>query len=200
MPWTLLFLPIIGAAIGWFTNYLAVKMLFRPKRPIRLAGLTIQGLIPRRREDLAQSVAEVVEQELLASDDVAQALESEAFRHRLADVLEDRLAQLLREKLADRPLASQFLTDDVLTPIRRAVIREVMNAFPSAASVLRDALTEHLDVRQIVLEKVRELDLDTLEALVFRVARREFRYIELVGGVIGFVVGLAQLLLVTLLG
>lgn len=199
MPWSLLLFPLVGAGIGWFTNHLAVKMLFRPKRPVRFAGLTIQGLIPRRREDLAESVAEIVEQELVGGDDIARALQSGAFRDRLTEVLDERLAQLLREKLARRPLASQFLTDDVLAPIRRAILREVMNAFPSAAGVLRDALTQHLDVRQIVQEKVQQLDLDALEALVFRVARDEFRYIELLGGVIGFVVGLVQILVVRLI-
>ena len=83
MPWSLLLFPLVGAGIGWFTNHLAVKMLFRPKRPVRFAGLTVQGLIPRRREDLAESVAEIVEQELVGGDDIAGALQSEAFRDRL---------------------------------------------------------------------------------------------------------------------
>jgi len=200
MPWSLLLFPLVGAAIGWFTNYLAVKMLFRPRQPFRLGGLTIQGLIPRRREELAQSIAAAVEQELLDADDIVQALESEAFRDRLTAVLDERLATLLREKLASRPLAGQFLTEDVLAPIRRAIIGELLKAFPSAAGVFRDALSQHLDVRALVLEKVQRLDVEALEALVFRVARREFRYIEVVGGVIGFLVGLAQLLLATMVG
>ncbi len=199
MPWSLLLLPVVGAAIGWFTNYLAVKMLFRPRQPLRLLGISTQGLIPRRREELAQSIAAVVEQELLGADDVAKALESDAFRERLTAVLDEHLSTLLREKLTGRPLASQFLTEDVLAPVRRAIIGEVIKAFPTAAGVLRDALTQHLDIQAIVVEKVRQLDLDQLEALVFRVARKEFRYIELVGGVIGFVVGLVQVALVALL-
>lgn len=200
MPWSLLLFPLVGAGIGWFTNHLAVRMLFRPRRPRRFAGLTIQGLIPRRREELAESIAEVVEQELVGGDDIVQALQSEAFRHRLTEVLDEQLARLLREMLANRPIVSQFLTDDVLAPVRRAILSEVMKAFPVAAEVLRDALSQHLDVRQIVQEKVSRLDLDALEALVFRVARQEFRYIELLGGIIGFVVGLVQVLVVALVG
>jgi len=198
MPWSLLFFPLVGAAIGWFTNHLAVKMLFRPRHPVHLAGLTVQGLIPRRREEIARSIAEVVEQELLSGDDIAQALQSEAFRQRLLEALDERLSRLLQETLASRPLLSQFLSDDVLAPIRSRLLREVMNAFPSASGVLRDALSEHLDVGQIVQEKVQQLDLSALEALVFRVARQEFRYIELLGGLIGFVVGLVQVVVMRL--
>jgi uncharacterized membrane protein YheB (UPF0754 family) len=200
MSWSLLLLPPVGAAIGWGTNYLAIVMLFRPKAPLRLLGFTFQGLIPRRRRELAENVAEGVARELLGSEDVAGALESEAFRVQLAKVLDQRLARVLAEKLAARPLIGQFLTEDVLAPIRQAVIREVVNAFPAVASVLREALTEGLDVRGIVLEKLEQLDVDALEALVYRVARQEFRYIEVVGGVIGFLVGLVQVGVALLLG
>jgi uncharacterized membrane protein YheB (UPF0754 family) len=200
MSWSLLLLPPVGAAIGWGTNYLAIVMLFRPKAPLRLLGFTFQGLIPRRRQELAENVAEGVARELLGSEDVAGALESETFRVQLAKVLDHRLARVLAEKLSARPLIGQFLTEDVLAPIRQAVIREVVNAFPAVASVLREALTEGLDVRGIVLEKLEQLDVDALEALVYRVARQEFRYIEVVGGVIGFLVGLAQVGVALLLG
>jgi len=200
MSWSLLLLPLVGAAIGWGTNYLAIVMLFRPKAPLRLLGFTFQGLIPRRRRELAENVAEGVARELLGSEDVAGALESETFRVQLAKVLDQRLARVLAEKLAARPLIGQFLTEDVLAPIRQAVIREVVNAFPAVASVLREALTEGLDVRGIVLEKLEQLDVDALEALVYRVARQEFRYIEVVGGVIGFLVGLVQVGVALLLG
>jgi uncharacterized membrane protein YheB (UPF0754 family) len=200
MSWRLLLLPVVGAAIGWGTNYLAIVMLFRPKAPLRLLGFTFQGLIPRRRQELAESVAEGVARELLGSEDVAGALESETFRDHLARVLDQRLARVLAEKLAARPFISQFLTEDVLAPIRQAVIREVVHAFPVVAPVLREALTEGLDVRGIVLEKLEQLDVDALEALVYRVARQEFRYIEVVGGVIGFLVGLGQVVVALLLG
>jgi uncharacterized membrane protein YheB (UPF0754 family) len=200
MTWSLLLLPVVGAAIGWGTNYLAIVMLFRPKAPLRLLGATIQGLIPRRRHELADSVAEAVARELLGSEDVAEALESETFRGHLAKALDERLARVLAEKLATRPLLSQFLTEDVLAPIRQAVIREVVNAFPAVASVLQEALAKELDVRAIVREKLEQLDVDALEALVYRVARQEFRYIEVVGGVIGFLVGLGQVVLALLIG
>ncbi|HHT66442.1 MAG TPA: DUF445 family protein, partial [Clostridiales bacterium] len=49
---------IVGALIGWFTNYLAVKMLFRPIRPWRipLTKIELQGLIPKRREEIAVTI------------------------------------------------------------------------------------------------------------------------------------------------
>ena len=56
--------PLIGAIIGWCTNYLAVKMIFRPYKPISFLGLKIHGLIPRRQSDLARSIGETIELKL----------------------------------------------------------------------------------------------------------------------------------------
>ncbi len=50
--------PVLGAVIGYFTNYIAVKMLFRPYRPVRLGRWTLPftpGVIPRRKGDLARA-------------------------------------------------------------------------------------------------------------------------------------------------
>src|SRR3989338_4570246 len=49
--------PIAGAIIGWFTNYVAIKMLFRPYRPVNLLGYKLQGLIPKRRKEIAAGIA-----------------------------------------------------------------------------------------------------------------------------------------------
>lgn len=63
--------PIIGAVIGYFTNYIAVKMLFRPRKEIRIFGIRLPftpGIIPKRREALAKSIGDTVENRLLTKD------------------------------------------------------------------------------------------------------------------------------------
>ena len=63
--------PLVGAVIGYFTNYIAVKMLFLPRREIRVFGKRLPftpGIIPRRKKELARSVGRMVESELLTKD------------------------------------------------------------------------------------------------------------------------------------
>ena len=64
---TLLMVTMVGAVIGWITNIFAIKLLFRPLNPIRIpfTPFTIVGLIPKRRNEIATTIAEVVSQELL---------------------------------------------------------------------------------------------------------------------------------------
>ena len=63
--------PLIGAVIGYFTNYIAVKMLFLPRREYRVFGRRVPftpGIIPRRKKELARSVGRMVENELFTKE------------------------------------------------------------------------------------------------------------------------------------
>lgn len=73
--------PLIGAVIGCFTNFIAIKMLFRPYREIRLFGLKLPftpGMIPKRKKDVARAIGRVVNDNLLEKDDIAQTLTKES--------------------------------------------------------------------------------------------------------------------------
>jgi uncharacterized membrane protein YheB (UPF0754 family) len=68
---TLLLLPILLAGLhGWFTNWLAVKLLLKPVRPINILGFKIQGLLPRRQADLADRISEAISREFLKEEDI----------------------------------------------------------------------------------------------------------------------------------
>lgn len=66
--------PLIGAVIGYFTNYIAVKMLFHPHYEVKVFGRTLPftpGVIPKNRGRLAHAIGEAVANVLLTKDDIA---------------------------------------------------------------------------------------------------------------------------------
>lgn len=94
--------PLLGALIGYVTNYIAIRMLFRPLRAWRIFGLRVPltpGIIPSRRAELARRIGDMVGGHLLTAEDVGRALEKESFRRELQGVLREKLDQL-----ADREL------------------------------------------------------------------------------------------------
>ena len=64
----LVLLIIIGGFIGYITNKVAIKMLFRPVNPIRIGFFTLQGVFPKRKDQMAISLADTIEQELLSKE------------------------------------------------------------------------------------------------------------------------------------
>lgn len=96
--------PVIGAFIGYLTNRVAIKMLFRPLRPWRVAGLRVPmtpGVIPSKRGDLAENMGEVVGDHLLTSAEIGRGLQQEAFQEHLYKVISQRVQGVLEKDLGN---------------------------------------------------------------------------------------------------
>lgn len=94
--------PVIGAFIGYLTNKVAIKMLFRPLTAKHLFGVKIPmtpGVIPSKRGDLAINIGEMVGSHLLTSKEISKALEKESFQKTLYDLIESRGEVLLQKDL-----------------------------------------------------------------------------------------------------
>jgi uncharacterized membrane protein YheB (UPF0754 family) len=82
--------PLAGAVIGYVTNAVAVKMLFRPLREIRVAGFRLPftpGILPRQRRRLADSIGAMVERELFTPAALAERLADRETREKLSRIL-----------------------------------------------------------------------------------------------------------------
>lgn len=87
--------PIIGAIIGYITNWLAVKMLFRPLKPVKIGKFKLPftpGLIPKSKPRLAKALGTTISNNLLNNDDFISALLSEDSLHTLNKTVENYLS------------------------------------------------------------------------------------------------------------
>jgi len=69
--------PVLGAIIGYVTNAIAIKMLFRPLYPVKIGPLQLPftpGILPRERHKLADNIGRMVEKELLTEEIIRQRL------------------------------------------------------------------------------------------------------------------------------
>ena len=190
-------IPVVTALIGWGTNVLAVRMLFRPRRPKRLIFWRLQGVIPRRQVALAGSLAQVFERELLSNEELVARVQGVDLGRDLEPVLDQRIDGFLDRFAEGMPMAKMFLTDSLRSSIATQLKRELLEAMPAVQSQLGQSLSEQVDLRELIEEKVRAFSLERLERLILDVAKRELKAIELLGGVLGFLIGLGQLGLMT---
>ncbi|MBN1516589.1 DUF445 family protein [Candidatus Sumerlaeota bacterium] len=188
----LIAVPLIGGATGYLTNYIAVRMLFRPRRERRLLGFVrLQGLVPRRRDDIAERIGETVEAHLLSHEDIKRALDDPEAQSSVERMLHERLNQMLDEKIARmNPMFAMIMKGDVRQRIHKTLMEELLRALPAITENMMDSLEERLDFRAIVVEKIRDFDLDRFEEIILRIASRELRAIEVLGGALGFGIGL----------
>ena len=185
--------PFVGAFIGWLTNYVAVKMLFRPREPWRILGLSLQGVMPKRQHDLALKIGEVVERDLVNPQDILDAINMAELQAHLTAVVESRVDQLLREKLFRVGwLYENVYGREPVQRVKRALIAELVNLFPQEVEQAVKQLVDKVDIEQIVADRVDRFDFDRVEQMVYRVASTELSWVVYLGGILGFIIGLLQ--------
>jgi uncharacterized membrane protein YheB (UPF0754 family) len=194
MNYWLLFIPFISAFIGWVTNWVAIKMLFHPRDPKKILGITFQGIFPKRQEQFAVRLGKLVSEELLSFSDIEQKITNPENLEKLLPQVEAHIDHFLRVKLSESmPMISMFIGDKTIEKMKTVFVEELRELFPVLMTNYLGKLKEELDLEKIVTEKVKNFSSDKLESILYAVMSKEFRFVEIIGGVLGFLIGLLQI-------
>jgi uncharacterized membrane protein YheB (UPF0754 family) len=185
-------LPLIGALIGWFTNRLALWMLFRPQRPVRVFFCSWQGVIPSRQEQLADALARVLEEHLLTPEDHRALLDAVNIEEHLDRIVTQTLQRQIPGSLFQRIPAAEGLREKLIDALRGHIVRRMPKKLSEIDEAILVKVAADIDVAGHVRNRILNIPLDELEAVVWKIARKELRVIEFAGAGIGFVIGVVQ--------
>ncbi len=191
----ILLTPFITALIGWLTNWVAIKMLFHPREPMNLLLFKWQGLIPRRQKQMAAETAEIIEREILQQHMILQ----EIRKIELGPYLEQAAHRLVWERIGPQlrsiPLLGGFVNDSILARFEAITVTEIKEEAGPLMEEVATKFEASVDLKQMIEDNIAAFDLGRLEDIVNAVAKREFRTIERLGAVLGFLIGCVQVLL-----
>ncbi|PJE46942.1 MAG: DUF445 domain-containing protein [Sediminibacterium sp.] len=189
-------IPVISAFIGWFTNWIAIKMLFHPKNPINILGITFIGIFPKRQAQFAEKLGKLVSAELLSFNDIESKITNTDNIDQLMPQIDAHIDHFLRVKLADQmPVISMFIGDKTIQQMKSVFMTELKEIFPGIMKSYMGNLQKDLDLEKIVVEKVKGFSSDKLEQILNDIMSKEFRFVEIIGGVLGFIIGIVQVIL-----
>ena len=199
MNWWLWLIPIISAFIGWVTNWVAIKMLFHPKQPKKILGITFHGIFPKRLEQFAQHLGKLVSKELISFSEIEAKITHPDNLKKMMPLVDEHIEHFLRNKLsATMPMISMFIGDKTIQQLKETFMVELEELFPLLMKNYMGTLQQQLDLKKIVIEKVSNFSSDKLEEILLQIMSKEFKFVEIVGAVLGFSIGLLQVLLTIL--
>lgn len=199
--WLIILIPLISAFIGWITNWVAIKMLFHPREPRRFLGITFQGIFPKRQQQFAEKLGKLVSAEFLSFTDIEEKISNPENLRKIMPLIENHVDDFLRNRLGkEMPMVSMFIGDKTIGKLKEAFMKEIEDLFPQVMKQYASNLQEELDLEQIVIRKVAGFSTDKLEEVLYQIMSREFRFVEILGAVIGFFIGVLQILLTWLAG
>ena len=191
-------LVIIGAMIGWITNFIAIKMLFRPYKEINFIFFKIQGLLPKRKNEIGHSIAEVVDKELVSMKDIISKISSSDIEESMGSLIDGILDSRLKEEiLKNFPMAAFFLSDSVLEKIKGIIKSSIIENKDEIMEFFAQYMQKNVDIQKIIVEKVDAFSLEKIEEIIVNLAKKELKHIEYIGAVLGGIIGLVQFAIVS---
>jgi uncharacterized membrane protein YheB (UPF0754 family) len=194
ISWWFYTIPFISAFIHWLTIWMALKLLFHPRQPKKILGFTLQGVFPKKQRQIAESLGRIVGQELLSFTDIEQAITDPKNVQRMLPMVEEHIDHFLRVKLKETmPMIAMFIGDKTIAQLKAVFMKELEELFPVVLKNYVGHLREDLDLEKIVVDKIAGFSNDRLEAMLNEFLTKEFRFVEVIGAALGFLIGLLQI-------
>ena len=192
----LLVMVLISGAIGWITNWVAIKMLFRPHKEINFGLFKIQGLIPKRRAEIGSGIANIIQNELISVKDVISNIDREEFSKRLNALIDEVLDKNLKKKVKEKfPFLQMFFTDKIAKDIGNTIKDIIMGNQEKIFEIFSNYAEENIDFEVIISDKISNFSLDKLEEIITFLAKKELKHIEVIGAILGMLIGAVQYLI-----
>jgi uncharacterized membrane protein YheB (UPF0754 family) len=196
MNFFLILIPFISAFIGWFTNWIAIKMLFHPKEPKKILGITFHGIFPKRQVQFAEKLGIMVSKELISFAEIEEKITDPKNIEKMMPIVEAKIDEFLRTRLSDAfPIISMFIGENTINQLKTVFMKELETLFPNMIKSYMKSLESTLDLEKIVTQKVSGFSSDKMENILNQIMSKEFRFVEIIGAVLGFIIGLFQVLI-----
>ena len=188
-------LPVFGFLVGWFTNYVALRVIFRPIIPRKICGnFYIQGLFLKRQVEVSSIYARVNCEEVLTTKAMWNFILNGPDRINFQTLLRAH-SIVFTEKLVGglRPFAIATLGVEGFATMKEAVAEKVIEAMPIIMPLTYDYTTKALDLENTIRKSMQALPPSEFESVLHPAFEEDEMTLIFVGGVLGMFVGLIQI-------
>lgn len=188
-----LVMPVFGAAIGWFTDWLAIKLVFFPRERRKVLGVfALQGVFQRRRDEVAKQYAEVVAREVMTVPNLVDGVLHGLRAARLQQMIRETVSEAIEEQSA---LARPLVGATRFAELKKTAADRAIRYLPTTMLTAERYATEALDIRDTIATKMRRLTRIEYEGLLRPAFRQDEWKLIAVGAAIGAIIGELQVLL-----
>ncbi len=192
----LFFIPIISAFIGWITFWVVIKMLFHPKQPKKIFGITFHGIFPNRQVQFAEKLGTIISKELISFNAMEEKITHPDNFKKIMPLVDEHIENFLRNKLSTAmPMLSMFIGDKTINQLKETFMAELEELFPILMKNYIVTLQKELDVEKVIIEKLSNFSSEKLENLFLQQMSKEIKFVKILGAIFGFIIGLVQIII-----
>lgn len=166
---TIAMMAIIGAIIGGVTNSIAIKMLFRPYRPIYIGKVRLPftpGLIPKRHKDVAYQLGRMVVNHLLTPEGIAKKLHSDEFKQPIITFFQKQAKEIIHSEQTVRMLSERWMKQDNMEQwVKEKVNTYIEQTYRHKMDEIREKKIQDMMPDKLLVKGERYIETITLHLL-----------------------------------
>lgn len=191
-------LPAMGFVVGFLTNFLALKMIFEPRRPRPVGPVVWQGMFLKRQDEVSKAYAALITEHIVNTRNIIEAI----FRGRTTDRLLEIIEMHVRESIAQwggltEPVIGLVLGSDQYEVIKNDVVVSILNDVKDGPIYDLEAYAEEaMRIEETLRVRLQNLAPEQFEGLLRPVFQEDEFKLILVGAALGTLVGIFQLVFI----
>ena len=184
-----------GIVIGFLTNFLALKMIFRPIEPIKFLGMKIQGLFLKRQKDVAKEYSKIITENILTTEQLFDAIFKTSKNGKIRKIINNNVSLLINKIV----WKSKFSMNVILDKKRTDIIKNIatyrfMQELPIAMQNTHEYAFQTLKLRETIENKMANLPNKEFISFLRPVFQQDEWKLIIVGAYLGGIAGLIQFL------
>lgn len=190
-PWVM---PLFGGFVGYFSDWIALKMVFRPMEPKKFFGFfTWQGLFLKRRLEVCEVHARLIAEEVMTARNLFEAAISGPAADRLYALVNKHVQDMIDEQAGyARPLMVYSMGSQRYQAMKSDITAKLMERLPDTLRHAEAFVDQELDMRNTLASKMKLMTPTQFEGLLRPVFQQDEKILIALGGVLGFLVGELQ--------
>ncbi|HTM20333.1 MAG TPA: hypothetical protein VL172_07500 [Kofleriaceae bacterium] len=186
-------LPFCGFLVGYITNWLALKLVFQPRHPVKVGPFTVHGLFHKRQEQVAKEFARLVAGEIINPENmVAHMTQGAAGEHLFAII--DRHIGAMIDRYRSNPMTAMLVPAERWDGLKTEVMARMREELPKPGGFLHIFTRHSVDVHGELFTRMTRLDPISFEGVLRPAFQQDEWKLIVIGGVLGLAAGIFQVL------
>jgi len=188
--WTL---PLAGLLVGYFTNYLALQLIFRPLNPIRIGSLVIQGMFIKRQKEVSEEYSKIVASKIISVENIFEYIIRGPGSEKMYSIVQRHIQKTIENTAGSAKEIIEIASGSKLFEyIRNIASFRFMQELPQNIRTVFGYTEEALNLKIVLQKKMTQLTPVEFESFLRPVFKEDEMTLILVGAALGGIAGLIQ--------
>ena len=189
VPWIL---PLAGFFVGYLTNWIAIRLVFAPREPVKIGPMAVQGLFHKRQNEVAEAFGQTVATRVLNADNLVTTVMEGDGATRMNEIVEHRITALIA-KYEAHPMAKLVLPEEKRPALRAELLGRIKTEWPKPGGFFHTFAGESVDLQGELERRMKALDRESYEGVLRPAFQQDEWKLIAAGAVLGTVAGVLQL-------